>query len=222
MATTQILSYTLTISPPLLIALRIAPLLGTSCSLVHAYCELITTSAFLNPPPINNTLSVLTAGHTPSPTSTSTSGIKQEEGEIAHAKSIVLPIWFVNFFNRGVFSVVALNALTLNSSLANVLLFPEGLGEYRSVWVTGLAAAVGHLLFFPAVQPSIRALYRLCVRQQTDGEAREMGVAKDKGKSAEEWMREWNGVHRMRMFSVDLVAWGCFAWGVIGVLSRGL
>ncbi|KAF2653409.1 hypothetical protein K491DRAFT_694703 [Lophiostoma macrostomum CBS 122681] len=233
MATTQIVNLTLTLTPPALVALRLAPLLGSSCSLVHAWCELITTSAFLNAPPIGNKLSVLMAGHGHTPSSSSSSSPpttakdpgnakakEVKEAEEAHAKSILIPIWMANFFNRGAWSVIALNSVTLYSALANLYLFPEGLGEFRTVFGLGTAAAVAHYAFVPAVAPSVGALYRLCVRQQMGAEVGGKGT--ETGKSAEEWIREWHGVHRVRMFSVDLVAWGCFAWGVVGVLSRGL
>jgi hypothetical protein len=132
----------------------------------------------------------------------------------------------LNFFNRGVFSVVALNSVSLYSSLANLFLFPNGLGEYKTVFATGLVFTVAHLAFVPAVAPSVKALYRMCVRQQTGGQVKfqetDIEKEKEKGRSAEAWLREWNSVHRIRMFSVDLVAWGCFAWAVVGVLSQGL
>jgi hypothetical protein len=48
---------------------------------------------------------------------------------------------------------------------------------------------------------------------------REKGEDVGGGKGAVESVREWSGVHRLRMGSVDLVAWVPFAVGVVKVLT---
>lgn len=46
-----------TLAPPLLLALRLAPLVGSTASLTHAYMEWVTTSAFINPPALEKRVS---------------------------------------------------------------------------------------------------------------------------------------------------------------------
>ena len=129
------------------------------------------------------------------------------------AKEVAAPVWFVNFFNKGVWSVVGLNSITLISASANLWVFSDGLGGSRAYYLAGLGAAVGHYAFVPLVAPSIERLFKLCAAQEK-GE----NMSKD-GKSAVESVREWVCMHRLRMGTVDLVALGSFVVGVACVLT---
>lgn len=147
--------------------------------------------------------------------------------EVARAKDVMVPVWFANFFNTGVWSVIGLNTLTTTSALANLFLFPlpaassalQGASSSwdlssRTAYTVGLAAAVARYVFVPAVAGSVERLYGLCVRQ-----ARGEGVQEEEKGVAEASVREWVGRHKMRMGSVDLVAWVSFVMGVVGVFT---
>jgi hypothetical protein len=213
MSSTTLLGLTFSIAPPVLTLLRLTPLLSTTASLTHAYMELVTTTSFLSAPPISSALSkrilrssASTHPSTSQPTNTSA---------VSAATELVAPVWFVNFFNRGVWSVLGLNNLTLLSSSANLWLFGDGLGDARMWYQVGLGGAIGHLVFVPLVAPSIERLFRICV-------ANERGEEVEAGKSAVESVREWVGVHRVRMGSVDFLAWAAFLGGVLRVLTGGV
>ena len=121
------------------------------------------------------------------------------------AQDIVVPAWFTSFFNTGVVSVVGLNTLTLLSAVLN-LSVSNSLREARGFYQLGLASAVAHYAFVPLVGRSVRALVRLAAGEREEGRA-------------VEWVREWVGWHKIRMGTVDVVAWGCFVWGAVGALT---
>jgi hypothetical protein len=197
-----------TLLPFLLTLLRLIPLLSSTASFTHAYMEYLTTSSFLSPAPTSSPLSKLVLkSYTPSKTPTNAVAV-------AAAKEIAAPIWFVNFFSKAVWSVIGFNSITLLSSAANLWVQPEGLEKGRTYYLTGLIAACAHYVFVPFVMPSVERLYRMCAAQEKGNEE----VGKE-GKSAVKSMREWVGVHRIRMGSADLVAWGSFLVGVVRVLT---
>lgn len=187
--------------------LRLVPLLSTTASITHAYMEYLTTTSFLVAPPTSNALTHSIAGTTAPPPHKNTA-------DLAAATDIVLPAWFVNFFNTGVFSVLALNGTTLLSAAAN--LWVGGLGEAGKWYVAGLSAAVAHLAFVPWIVGPVGGMYGLCVRG-CKGEKRQGG--EEKGGEAVGLLREWVGVHKVRFGSVDLAAWVCFGVGVVGVFT---
>lgn len=191
-------------TPLLITLLRLTPLLTTTASLTHAYMESLTVSSFLSAPPTTSALSrSLLAPYTPTPTPTNTA-------QVNAAHEISAPIWFVNFFHRGVWSVIGLNTLTLLSASTNLWLYPNGLGDATNYYLLGLSAAVAHYAFVPLVSDSVTRLYRL-------GAAGEKGDEEEikQGKGAVESVRDWVGWHRVRMGSVDVVAWGAFFVGVV-------
>lgn len=126
----------------------------------------------------------------------------------------MIPEWFTHFFNTGVFSVIGLNNLTLVAAALN-LDFDHGLGESRIFYQAGVGFAVAHYAFVPLVSPSISALIGMAARRRK-GEGTGMPEG-DKG--AVDWIREWVGYHKIRMSTADLLAWGCFAWGVVTALT---
>lgn len=107
--------------------------------------------------------------------------------------------------------------------------FSDGLARKR-YYAVGLAAALAHYAFVPLVAPSVEALFRMCASQsQEKGEGKKCKEEGEKGegekegekeKSAVEEVREWIGYHRVRMCSVDLVAWVCFFVGAVGVVQQ--
>ncbi|KAF2819628.1 hypothetical protein CC86DRAFT_132345 [Ophiobolus disseminans] len=202
------LTFLPSLSQTAITTLRILPLLSTTASLTHAYMELITVSAFLHAAPTRTQLSkFLLKGTSPTPTPTPAA-----RKELQKAKTFAAPAWFVNFFNVGVWSVIGLNSLTLLSASANLWLYPENLGASRVYYLIGLGAALGHYAFVPLVGASVERLFALCAAQ-------ERGEDAGAGKGAVESVREWVGVHKVRMGSVDVVAWGSFVVGVVGVLG---
>jgi hypothetical protein len=205
MASTTILGLTITLTPPLLTFLRLTPLLGTTASLTHAYMEYITTTSFLSPAPTTSLLSqTMLRGDEPTTTPTNVD-------EVANAKEIVTPVWFVTFFNKGVQSVIGLNSITLISGSANLWLFGNGLGGGRMYYSAGLIAAAAHYLFVPLVAPSVERLFRICAAHEKGEKASKEGKSLA---SAVESVREWVGWHSIRMVTVDVVAWTLFAIGV--------
>ncbi|KAK7187307.1 hypothetical protein DPSP01_011286 [Paraphaeosphaeria sporulosa] len=208
MATTTLLGLTLTLSPRALTLLRLTPLLSTTASLTHAYMEYLTTTSFLAAPPTSNALTRTILGSTaPVPRKPTAAAA------LAAATDVLLPAWFVNFFNTGLWSVLALNSTTLVSAAAN-LWAVGGLGEASGKWYfAGFAAAVAHLAFAPAVAGSVEGLYRLCVE----------GCKGEEGKSEEgraaKLLGEWVGWHKVRLWSVDVAAWVCFGVGAVEALT---
>ncbi|KAF1848336.1 uncharacterized protein K460DRAFT_353330 [Cucurbitaria berberidis CBS 394.84] len=202
---------TLTLTPPLLTFLRLSPLLSTTGSLTHAYMEWLTTSSFLHAAPTTSGLSKsVLKSYTPT-----TSPVNVEELDAAKEK--VAPAWFVNFFSQGVWSVIGLNSITLLSATTNLYLFPAGLDKNTRFYALGLLAAVTHYAFVPLVVPSVESLFKKCAVQEKGEESAEAG------KSAVENVSEWVGYHKIRMCTVDMVAWVCFAVGVVGaVTARGV
>lgn len=115
-------------------------------------------------------------------------------------------MWFVNFFNRGVWSVIGLNTVTLVSGAANLWV---GIGAARGFYITGLLAALGHYVFVPLVGPSVERLFRLCAAGE---KGEDIG---GEGKNALDSVREWVSAHKIRMGTVDLVALAAFFAGFI-------
>ncbi|KAF1979774.1 hypothetical protein BU23DRAFT_105597 [Bimuria novae-zelandiae CBS 107.79] len=208
MATATLLGLSLPLPPPALTALRLTPLLTTTASLTHAYMEYLTTTSFLTAPPTHNALTFsMAAGRTAPNTTTHP---HKNAAQVAAALDTVVPVWFVNFFNTGVWSVIGLNSLTLLSSAANLWVV-GGLGAARGWYAAGFVGALAHYAFVPGVSGAVEGLHRLCVR----GAKGEVG---EKGRAAR-LVREWVGVHKVRWATVDLVAWVGFAVGVVRVLT---
>jgi hypothetical protein len=192
----------LALTPTLLTFMRLTPLLSTTASLTHAYMELVTTSSFLSDAPTTSSLSkAMLRGDEPTTTPKNTD-------EVAKAKEIVAPVWFVNFFNKGVWSVIGFNSITLVS--AGVNLWMVGLRDSKAYYVTGLGAAAAHYLFVPLVGPSIERLFQMCAAQEKGEVALRDGKRR---KSAVEHVGEWVSMHKIRMGTVDLVAWMSFVVG---------
>lgn len=212
MATATVLGFTLTLTPPLLTALRIVPLVGSTASLTHAWVEWVATSSFLHAPTLH-------PGVSPKAIKAPSAPLEQtpdRKAEVAKASEVVVPIWFVNFFNKALWSVIGLNAITGYSAMANVFLFPSGLGEHRRIYTVGLASAVAHYAFVPAVMWSVEALFKIYDTQEKGSAEKHQ-----EGRSATDLVRAWVNVHKIRMCTVDLVTWACFAVGVVNVLTTG-
>ena len=60
----------------------------------------------------------------------------------------------------------------------------------------------------PLVGRSVRALIGMVAGRKEE----------ETGK-AEDWVKEWLGWHKVRMGTVDVLAWGSFACGAIGALT---
>ncbi|EUC49854.1 hypothetical protein COCMIDRAFT_32863 [Bipolaris oryzae ATCC 44560] len=201
--TTTLIGLPKTLIPPLFTALTLAPLITSTASLTHAYMEYLTTSAFLNPPPLSSRLSkAILASPSPFSSAPTTSDpethLQKEDAvnQLKEANQLAIPAWFTTFFNTGIYSVVALNTLTLSFSLANIYLLHPSFTTRGSIarrwYVIGAAATAAHYAFVPLVGRSVRALVGLCSGEKGEGRA-------------EEWLREWRGWHGVRMGSVDLV-----------------
>jgi hypothetical protein len=208
-----VLDLALPISPATGLALlRLLPLLSSTASLTHAYMERLTTSAFLNPAPLDSAISRgLIGDAAPAPA-------QSDQLEVERAKESVVPAWFTSFFNKGIWSVVGLNTITLFSAGTNLLFYKAGLSG-RKVWYqAGLVAAVAHYAFVPLVGSSVRELVRMAAGRCEDESS--VVKKKERGGKAVELVREWVGWHTVRMCTVDVCAWGCFVAGVVGVFTE--
>lgn len=120
--------------------------------------------------------------------------------ELERSSSQYLPAWFDACFRRGLPQVLGFLTVTVATSLANLRVQPALLRQRGAyLWYAGGAAlAAGHLLFVPAIAPSVR------------------GIIEDRpgGKSVDE-MRRWLRVNRVRSLTTDLGAW---AFCVVAVL----
>ncbi|KAF3044994.1 hypothetical protein E8E12_001305 [Didymella heteroderae] len=217
MASTTIFGLSLTFTPTALTALRIAPLLSTTASLTHAYMEWLTNSSFIGPAPVDSSLSRFltnTSSREARITNLETPAIKQAQQEVEAAKELVVPEWFTHFFNTGVLSVIGFNNLTLMSAALNIA-FSEGLGESKIFYQAGVGFAAAHYAFVPLVASSVSALIGMAARRRKGEGSRT--IEGDKG--AVGCVNEWVGWHTVRMSTVDVMAWGCFAWGAINTLT---
>jgi hypothetical protein len=152
--------------------LRLAPLISTTGSLVHASCELVFLTCFLHP-----------SHRTQS--------------------NAILPSWFKIFFYRAVWSVVAFNFISVSTCTANLFIQPDQLPVLgKRFYTAGLVAAIGHMLFIPAVKGPIQR------------------VLEDRGKgNASGELESWLIVHKIRMVVADLPAWlSCLA-AVVATIS---
>ncbi|KAH7115218.1 hypothetical protein B0J11DRAFT_127640 [Dendryphion nanum] len=209
MASTSVLGLSITLTPTLLTALRIAPLVGSTASLTHAYLEWVFTSSFLWYPNTRTAFNQSVIKTAP-PT-------KQQKSDYASrldtAKDIVHPAVFSNFFNTALWSVIGFNSVTTFSALANLFLFGEGLEPSRTLYTVGLSAAVAHYIFVPLVAGPVAELVKMCVLQEQGEEI------KEKGKAVRN-QAEWTSLHTKRFLTVDVLAWVSFAVGVVRVLTK--
>jgi hypothetical protein len=209
----NILGLALPMSPAAGLALLcLLPLLSSTASLTHAYMERLTTSAFLNPAPLDSPISRGLIGDT------APARAQSNQLEVERAKESVVPAWFTSFFNKGVWSVVGLNSITLLSASANLLFYNAGLGEKKLWYQVGLVAALAHYAFVPLVGNSVRELVRMAAGRCED-ESRVVKKGEGEGKAVE-LVREWVGWHTVRMCTVDVCAWGCFVVGAVGVFAE--
>lgn len=217
MATTTALGVTLALTPIALTTLRIAPLITTTASLTHAYMEWVTNSSFIGPAPVDSSLSrflINKSSRDIDAIDPNTDATKQAQQNVEAAKELVIPEWFTHFFNKGVLSVVGFNNLTLISAALN-LDFANGLGDSKIFYQAGVGFAAAHYAFVPLVAPSISALIGMAARRRKDEDSRTSAEETE----AVEWISEWVGYHKIRMSTVDVLAWGCFAWGAITALT---
>lgn len=206
MATATTLGLSLSLSPLGLTTLRILPWLGTTASLAHAWVEYISTSSFLARCAPTSTRFAKAATQREAPTQTC------NDNEVSAALDIAIPHWFTCWFNSGVYSVVALNCISFYSGLANVLLF-KGLGKERKWYLAGTLLAVSHMAFVPLVAGPVSRIMQLCVKQQGGEETGKRGAARSE-------VQKWVRFHCIRAATVDVAAWGCFAVGVVRVLTK--
>lgn len=173
--------------------------------------ERLTTSAFLKPAPVDSALSRSLMGDA------APAQIHSDQAEVERANETVVPAWFTSFFNKGIWSVVGLNAVTLFSASTNLLFYKAGLGEKKVWYQAGLVAAVAHYAFVPLVGSSVREL--LCMAAGgCENESKTARKNEGEGKAVK-LVREWVGWHTVRMCTVDVCAWGCFTVGAVGVFA---
>ena len=118
------------------------------------------------------------------------------------SKSILTP-YFTLFFNRGVYCVLLFIGTSTSTGIANVFTQPEALHRSSSFWwyVAGAALSTSHLLYAPAIAPSIGRLMQ--PKPDTD---------------ENDTLDEWLSVNKTRGWTVDLGAWLAFTVAVAKTL----
>jgi hypothetical protein len=151
-----------------LVALRLAPLVSSTCTLLYAHDQHFFLG-LLNRP------------------------------ETRPHSTPLLPPYFRAFFREGVVLVIAMLAVTTWGSVANLYYVGRaaraGAASGSGSWwwyVAGAALSSSHLLFIPAVAPSVKRI----------SDAGEGGGADVNGA-----LDEWLAVNKLRMLTVDLAAW---------------
>lgn len=146
-----------------LVALRTAPLVSATCTLLYARDQDFFLRLF------------------------------NEPDEHRTKSRALLPSYWQAFFRRGIFVVIGCLAVTFWSSVANLYVRRPALRAKQSFWwyVAAAGLSVGHLLFVPAVAPSVKAIWD----------------ADEEGTDANAALDEWLWVNKIRMWSVDLAAW---------------
>lgn len=113
--------------------------------------------------------------------------------------------------------MIGLNSITLASASVNLWVFREGLGIGRRYYLGGFVAAVAHYAFVPLVGESVSRLFVMCAEREKGRK----GGREGKGPLiAVQELQAWVGFHKLRMCSVDVVAWVSFMVGAVNVLSR--
>jgi hypothetical protein len=157
-----------------LVALRTAPLVSATCTLLYARDQDFFLRIFNEP-------------------------------ENRPKSRALLPSYWQSFFRRGIYVVVGCLAATFWSSIGNLCIHRQVLHAKQSFWwyVAGAGLSVGHLLFVPAVAPSVKAIWD----------------ADEEGMDANAALDEWLSVNRIRMWTVDLAAWAACAVAVTKTLE---
>ncbi|KAH6844754.1 hypothetical protein B0I37DRAFT_378198 [Chaetomium sp. MPI-CAGE-AT-0009] len=117
----------------------------------------------------------------------------------------LLPSYWNTFFRRGIVVVVGCLGTTFWSSIANLFIRQPALRAKQSFWwyVAGAALSAGHLLFIPAVAPSVTAIW------DADKDGTDANAALD----------VWLSVNRVRMWTVDFAAWAACVVAVTKTLE---
>ncbi|KXH47141.1 hypothetical protein CSAL01_08550 [Colletotrichum salicis] len=113
-----------------LVALRVAPLVSSTCTLLFAWDQHFFLSLFNDTP------------------------------ELRKKSAPMLKPYFNNFFSRGVFIVLGFIAVSTSTGIANLFNQPAALRSQSTFrwYAAGTAMSAGHLLFVPAVAPHVKDL----------------------------------------------------------------
>ncbi|KXH33022.1 hypothetical protein CSIM01_05157 [Colletotrichum simmondsii] len=113
-----------------LVALRVAPLVSSTCTLLFAWDQHFFLSLF------------------------------NDTSELRKKSAPMLKPYFNTFFSRGVFFVLGFIAVSTSTGIANLYTQPAALRSQGTYWwyAAGAAMSAGHLLYVPAVAPHVKAL----------------------------------------------------------------
>lgn len=211
MASTSVLGFSIALTPPLLTALRLSPLIGSTASLAHGYMEWVITSSWLWYPNTQTAFNKSVIKRSP-PTAQQKATYARK---LSAVKDIAHPAWFSNFFNTGLWSVIGFNSVTTWSAIANLWLFGEGLGSSRTLYAVGLSAAVAHYAFIPLVATPVAEIIKMSVMQEQGEE-----VDQEKSGRAAELQASWTRAHSLRFVTVDLLTWTSFFLAAVRVLTK--
>jgi len=116
----------------------------------------------------------------------------------------ILPSYFEKFLPQALKAIFALNGLSAATAIANLATRGDILrrtGANRWYW-SGLLFSLAHFAFVPAVAWKIKDI----IDDNTKGQS--TGV-----------LAKWLNVHYLRMFTVDLLAFGSFLAGTLAAVT---
>ncbi|KZL83286.1 integral membrane protein [Colletotrichum incanum] len=113
-----------------MVALRAAPLVSSTCTLLYAWDQHFLLSLFNRTP------------------------------ETRKKSAPLLRSYFDAFFRRGVWSVLGFVTMSISTTAANLYKQPEALQSKGTFWwyVAGATLSAGHLAYVPLVAPHVKAL----------------------------------------------------------------
>lgn len=155
-----------------LVVLRTAPLVSATCTLLYARDQHFFLSG-LNQPDTRKHSAPLLSGY------------------------------FRYTFRHGVVLVVAAVGFTFGTSVANLYTHSASLHTSRSHWwyAAGAGFSLGHLLFVPAIAPSVKGL-----------------MDTPEGEDVRGFLDRWLSINALRTLTVDLAAWGALVVAVTRAL----
>ncbi|RMZ76369.1 hypothetical protein DV738_g4978, partial [Chaetothyriales sp. CBS 135597] len=116
----------------------------------------------------------------------------------------ILPSFFRRFFEQGIYVILGLNALTVSTTIGNLLTESaalDRLGSSKWYWA-GLGFTACHFVFVPLVAYPIRDIVE----------------DRSKGKSTKD-LKRWLDVHRIRVLVADLPACLSFLGALLSTIS---
>ncbi|KAI9839500.1 MAG: hypothetical protein M1819_002125 [Sarea resinae] len=173
--------------------LRLAPIITTTASLYYAWDQHFFLTVFTQPPLCTT---------------------------LAPTTHQVLPAYFTNFFNTGIFFILGINAATITTAITNLFVDRRALNDAGSLkwYAAGLALTMAHFAFVPAITGPVGNLVAL---EKSRKESAEKGEREpeEAGKTSMAYLHQWLKIHRVRALTVDLAGWTSFLIAVLKTVT---